>query len=97
VVFEAAAQGRKAGALLHKLGLIERIGRCTKLTTSCMSIPTTAIIPPIVSLGGISIREVPPGYDSAELYAMDHARGHSSQRKDGLADVRPTHRTNSPN
>src|SRR5260370_26698849 len=43
-----------------------------------------------VSLGGISIRDVPPGYDWPSFIAMDHPR-HSAQRKTVSPMFTPTH------
>ena len=43
-----------------------------------------------VSLGGISIRDVPPGYDWPSFIAMDQPR-HSAQRKTVSPMFTPTH------
>src|ERR1700744_2886523 len=43
-----------------------------------------------ISLGGISIRDVPPGYDWPSFIAMDQPR-HSSQRKTVSAMFTPSH------
>ena len=55
-----------------------------------MSRPATASSPPTSSLGGISIRDVPPGYDWPSFIAMDQPR-HSAQRKTVSPMFTPTH------
>src|ERR1700738_374825 len=56
-----------------------------------MHVPTNhGIFSPKPPLGGISIRDVPPGYDWPSFIAMDQPR-HSAQRKTVSPMFTPTH------
>ena len=55
-----------------------------------MSTPATASFSSDVSLGGISIRDVPPGYDWPSFIAMDQPR-HAAQRKTVSPMFTPDH------